>query len=260
MSKLVLIAGARMAALDAALMSPAVGFSLGQLMELAGLAVATAIARQYPASKRILCVAGPGNNGGDGLVASRHLRAWGFEPVIVAPKRPSRPESKDLFDGLFLQLDAFGVPVLEAMPAEDAIIRDFDLILDAVFGFSYAGALRPPFDAIIRTMAAVSDAAPMSSAAAIGADGAASAVDSSSSAAATSPRRIPVVSVDVPSGWDVDAGDVHGTGLQPSMLVSLTGVSLHWPAAVSAGLLDWYGSAYCCTSARLCRPVASILL
>jgi len=31
-----------------------------------------------------------------------------------------------------------------------------------------------------------------------------------------------IVSIDVPSGWDVSAGDVGGTGLRPSLLISLT--------------------------------------
>lgn len=32
----------------------------------------------------------------------------------------------------------------------------------------------------------------------------------------------PIISVDIPSGWDVEGGDVTGEGMQPDMLVSLT--------------------------------------
>jgi NAD(P)H-hydrate epimerase len=46
-------------------------------MELAGLSVSQALYRLHPLSqgKRILVVCGPGNNGGDGMVAARHLYA-----------------------------------------------------------------------------------------------------------------------------------------------------------------------------------------
>ena len=51
------------------------GFSLDQLMELAGLSVASAITKEYVLADRpnILIVAGPGNNGGDSLVAARYI-------------------------------------------------------------------------------------------------------------------------------------------------------------------------------------------
>ena len=46
-----------------------------QLMELAGQACAVAVARVYDKAKypRVLVCCGPGNQGGDGLVAARHL-------------------------------------------------------------------------------------------------------------------------------------------------------------------------------------------
>lgn len=48
-------------------------FSVDQLMEMAGLSVATAIYRVYGESHKgsdVLAVAGPGNNGGDAIVCS----------------------------------------------------------------------------------------------------------------------------------------------------------------------------------------------
>ena len=54
-------------------------FPVSQCLELAGLSVAQAVARCYPPqdlgveSPKVLVCCGPGNNGGDGLVAAKHL-------------------------------------------------------------------------------------------------------------------------------------------------------------------------------------------
>lgn len=66
-------------AVDEELMGP-LGFSVDQLMELAGLSVACSLCAEYPAAShsRVLVMAGPGNNGGDGLVAARHLHHFGY--------------------------------------------------------------------------------------------------------------------------------------------------------------------------------------
>ena len=67
------------AAIDEELMGP-LGFSVDQLMELAGLSVACSVASEFPSAShsRVLVIAGPGNNGGDGLVAARHLHHSGY--------------------------------------------------------------------------------------------------------------------------------------------------------------------------------------
>lgn len=78
-------------------------FSVDQLMELAGLSVASAIHRLYARShisRRVLVIAGPGNNGGDGMVAARHLKLFGFSDVVLLN---ARKPSKDLFINLVHQ-------------------------------------------------------------------------------------------------------------------------------------------------------------
>lgn len=82
------------AALDQELMSTC-AFSIDQLMELAGLSVSQAVYRIHPLERgrRILVACGPGNNGGDGLVAARHLFHYGYQPTVYYPKR----SQKDLY-------------------------------------------------------------------------------------------------------------------------------------------------------------------
>ena len=64
-------------------------FSVDQLMELAGLSCAHAVAKAFPEHRgqRVMVLCGPGNNGGDGLVCARHLAMLGYEPVVHYPKR-----------------------------------------------------------------------------------------------------------------------------------------------------------------------------
>ena len=67
------------------------GLSVLQLMEIAGWQVArwvfaTAASRGDP----VLVVAGHGNNGGDGLVAARHLLTWGLPVTVALVAEPDR--------------------------------------------------------------------------------------------------------------------------------------------------------------------------
>src|SRR3989442_14195740 len=84
------------------------GVPVPQLSENAGLAVAQEawLLLGEIAERRIVVLAGPGNNGGDGLVAARHIKDWGAE-VTVALLKP-RPDD----DANFKQLLERHVPIL----------------------------------------------------------------------------------------------------------------------------------------------------
>ncbi|XP_078288031.1 NAD(P)H-hydrate epimerase-like [Rhinoraja longicauda] len=131
------------------------GFTIEQLMELAGLSCATAVAKAYPVSSlrkpqpTVLVVCGPGNNGGDGLVCARHLKLFGYEPTIYYPKQPSKP----LFQALVTQCRKMDISFLTEFPTEPLFIDEmYNLVVDAIFGFSFKGTVRPPFDSILSTL------------------------------------------------------------------------------------------------------------
>ncbi|OCH91252.1 YjeF N-terminal domain-like protein [Obba rivulosa] len=176
--------------IDEELMSTAGAFSLDQLMELAGLACAQTLATVYSKEEypRVLVCCGPGNQGGDGLVAARHLGMFGYKPTIWMPK----PGGKDIYQRLQTQCDNMKIPTLapsqDTSSLRDALARS-DVVLDAIFGFSFKPPVRAPFDTAL----------PL-----IGSSG------------------LPIVSVDIPSGWDVEKGNAEGLGLDPDVLISLT--------------------------------------
>ncbi|KAK9471145.1 YjeF N-terminal domain-containing protein [Dipodascopsis tothii] len=171
------------ALLDQELMSTG-AFSIDQLMELAGLSCAQAVFRVHPPAERprVLVIAGPGNNGGDGLVAARHLKLFGYAPSVYYPKRPR----SELYTRLVAQLENLAVPFVADV---DAAVADADQIVDAIFGFSFKPPIREPFPHVIALLAAAGK---------------------------------PVISVDIPSSWDVDAGPPDGCTFMPAALVSLT--------------------------------------
>jgi hydroxyethylthiazole kinase-like uncharacterized protein yjeF len=183
------------------------GFSVDQLMELAGLSVASAIATEYPSSSfpRVLVLAGPGNNGGDGLVAARHLHHFGYTVSCCYPKRTD----KQLYHNLVTQCTNLKIPFLDV---DEVLAQPFsaqaDIVIDSLFGFSFKGTPRPPFDGLIKAMVEKDDCR------------------SGSGSSGGGDRRPVVVAVDVPSGWDVEQGDVSQSGLSPDMLISLTSPKL----------------------------------
>lgn len=125
-------------------------YSVDQLMELAGLSCAHAVAKCYRRSettKRILVCCGPGNNGGDGLVCARHLAILGYQCSIYYPKRTD----KELYRNLVTQCSSFGdaINFIETCPSSDA---DYSIIVDALFGFSFRPPVRESFLPIIRVL------------------------------------------------------------------------------------------------------------
>eukprot|EP00922_Rhytidocystis_sp_ex-Travisia-forbesii_P018280 GHVS01027177.1.p1 GENE.GHVS01027177.1~~GHVS01027177.1.p1 ORF type:complete len:192 (-),score=21.27 GHVS01027177.1:141-716(-) len=118
--------------LDEDLMGEDVGYSVDQLMELAGLSVAQAIVDCFPFLRKVLIVVGPGNNGGDGLVAARHLCHFGYHPVVLYPKQPD----KLLYKRLLRQLHHHRVPVLTETPGVTALMYMFGYLHARMYIFA----------------------------------------------------------------------------------------------------------------------------
>ncbi|TGO15867.1 hypothetical protein BPAE_0537g00010 [Botrytis paeoniae] len=129
------LSAANAAALDKDLMSIG-AFSLDQLMELAGMSVSQVVYKVHPPSKgrRILVACGPGNNGGDGLVAARHLWHYGYKPKIYYPKQGKN----ELYQRLSTQLRNLSIPFTDDF---SEALKESDHIVDAIFGIS---PLPPP--------------------------------------------------------------------------------------------------------------------
>lgn len=125
--------------------------------------------------------------GGDGLVCARHLHHYGYMPTVYYPK----PSSPQLFQNLTTQLRALQIPFTNDFPTAS---RFNSFIVDALFGFSFKGPVRAPFETVIPFLI-------------------------------NPPNGATVLSVDVPSSWDVEEGPVSGDGedvFMPAYLVSLT--------------------------------------
>ena len=123
------------------------GVSADALMEEAGLQIARAVRQFFPKSGVCVAVFGKGNNGGDALVAARHLAAWGWEVRLVA----AFPEAE--WGALP------GEKFAAAAGCRSAGIADFDfingeplVILDGLLGIGASGALREPICGITRAI------------------------------------------------------------------------------------------------------------
>lgn len=188
-------------------------FSVDQLMELAGLSVATAAARTYPlnmsGNKNVLVIAGPGNNGGDGLVAARHLKLFGYTPTIYYPKKTD----KELFNNLVTQCKKMGIEFVNELPSKD---KNFAVIIDSLFGFSFKPPVKEELQPAMKYLLET---------------------------------KSPVCSVDVPSGWPIDGFDddlqaSNGSEfVQPDCLVSLMAPKIC--SKQFRGKNHWLGGRFC---------------
>ena len=125
------------------------GVSILELMENAGKAVADHARREVRAAgKKVLVVCGTGNNGGDGMVAARHLADDARVEVLLAraPDQITTQEARANFERLG------DIPLSEGLVASEEAMARADLIIDALLGVGVQGPLREPFATLIQEM------------------------------------------------------------------------------------------------------------
>jgi len=162
------------------------------LMERAGMAVARAAARAGGGAygRRVLVLCGKGNNGGDGLVAARHLAGWGALPVVIFLDDPAALTGDPRTN--LERLRACRCLRFEAGLFARELGRS-DVVVDAIYGTGFRGALAGP---------------PAQAAAAVNRSG------------------LPVVAVDIPSGVDGVSGRVEGPAIRATTTVTMAALKL----------------------------------
>ena len=145
------------------------------LMDLAGLATARLALATAPHARRIWIVAGPGNNGGDGLEAAIHLQHMGRTVQVNLLCDPQRmpTDARRAFD----RATQAGINIQIGLPSSAPDLTEQDLCIDAMLGI---GATRPPEGDMLQAIQLIN-------------------------ASAAS-----VLALDIPTGLDADSGQPLG--------------------------------------------------
>ncbi|MES0881839.1 NAD(P)H-hydrate dehydratase [Roseibium sp. SCP14] len=158
------------------------------LMEQAGQAVARAAMKYAPPGGDILIACGPGNNGGDGFVAARCLKAAGYAVHVRLLKDPGALKGDAL-----VAFERMGSSY-EVSVEDDQVACDFmkdlgaaDVVIDAMFG---AGLDRPLSGAVLQLVREINGSG------------------------------VPVVAVDLPSGINGVNGEILGDAIQSRATVT----------------------------------------
>jgi hydroxyethylthiazole kinase-like uncharacterized protein yjeF len=135
------------------------GVSGDRLMEQAGAAVAATarallVSTERPPAGLALILCGPGNNGGDGLVAARHLAAAGRRCAVVLVGSEARPGTADAARNWDRLEGIVAVERSRAASPRDVsmLLHGLEraaLVIDALLGTGVQGSLREPIAAAV---------------------------------------------------------------------------------------------------------------
>jgi NAD(P)H-hydrate epimerase len=214
------------------------GISYSAMMERAGTAVARRvmqIAANIHEQASITVLVGPGNNGGDGLVAARVIKERSDAQVRCYLLRP-RDENDDpvykaaVESGLFIANaeDDQRYRVLQNMVASSHIL------VDALFGIGIELPLRAETTKILRSIHQALDAAPIDES-----DGH---IINPTSPQPTNPATRPfIIAVDCPSGLECDTGAIDDHALPANETMTFIAAKpglFTFPGAESVGTLQ----------------------
>lgn len=175
------------------------GVSLVQMMENAGRSLAL-LARHLlggdVTGRRVTVLAGPGGNGGGGLVAARHLAIAGAELEIRLSAPPERLAPATRQQHAILR--RMGLPITAGAPTH---LEPSELVLDALLGYGQRGAPRGEAARLIEGLAG---------------------------------RR--VLALDVPSGLELATGTLHSPSVraEATLTLALPKEGLRAPGAADA--------------------------
>jgi hydroxyethylthiazole kinase-like uncharacterized protein yjeF len=165
------------------------GVSTLQLMEVAGWQVARCAWQHIRGAAGVSVIAGYGNNGGDGLVAARHLATWGCGVRVLVLASEARVTGI-VADHVVSARKCGADVVTDIDPAAlQGVIAHADLIIDAILGTGLRSAPREPQADAIR---------------------------------AINESMVPVLSVDVPSGLDATTGEAFEPTVRATLTCTLT--------------------------------------
>lgn len=185
-----------------------VGHSYARMMELAGQGVARALLERHTVKgRRVLILVGPGNNGGDGLVAARYLTDAGARVTAYL----SRPRSGE-DDPVFQQAVDHGVKIVSREDdADGTTLRNLTakshVLIDALLGTGATPPLRGTIQELLKDVheALRSWNHPLTSL---------------NRAPLTGAPRPFVVAVDGPSGMDFDTGEIDELALMAHLTIT----------------------------------------
>lgn len=174
--------------------SVSAGLTLSNLMENAGKAFAEETRKILGdiEKQNILILIGPGNNGGDGLVAARYLHDWGAKvSLLLFSERPSSDENLKL-------AQERNIPLIDAAKDEslaklNELLPEANVIIDALFG---TGTIRLFHSTLKRALENISRAK-------------------------RSRPALRIIALDLPSGLNADTGAVDSATLYADHTVTL---------------------------------------